>query len=241
MNNTIPAVDRAIQILTALAVREYTQAELAEKLQIPASSVYRILMTLSSHRWVRKKSGGVYSLAEGLLPLTGGIEQEMALLDGIALKLTALSAEYNIAGKISVRRENEQVTRFRIEPPSPAALTGAAGSSFPLIEGSVGAALLVRESPANIAALIKNCPVDIPEKRAPELLEEAIREARRRGTVLNIRPNRWNIAALSIPVFGSSGAVLAAVTVIGTTEDFSGSKRDKWEKILKETIKKSAL
>jgi DNA-binding IclR family transcriptional regulator len=82
--------------------------------------------------------------------------------------------------------------------------------------------------------------VDIPEKRDPELLEEAIREARRRGTVLNIRPNRWNIAALSIPVFGSSGAVLAAVTVIGTTEDFSGSKRDKWEKILKETIKKSA-
>ena len=128
MNNTIPAVDRAIQILTALAVREYTQAELAERLQIPASSVYRILMTLSSHRWVRKKSGGVYSLAEGLLPLTGGIEQEMALLDGIALKLTALSAEYNIAGKISVRRENEQVTRFRIEPPSPAAWTGGAGS-----------------------------------------------------------------------------------------------------------------
>ena len=57
MNNTIPAVEKAVQLLLALAEGEKTQAELSAGLGISMSTAYRILTTLQAHRWVRKNSG----------------------------------------------------------------------------------------------------------------------------------------------------------------------------------------
>ena len=236
MNNTIPAVDKTVQLLLALAEREMTQAELSAELGIAMSTAYRILMTLQAHRWVRKQTGGVYALAEGLLGVTRGLSQEIALIEKAGGKVTGIAEKYRIACKLSVRKDDRQLTCFRAEPPGPVALTGQSGSTFPLIEGSVGAALLAEESEETLGALIRGCEDDIPEKRNPKLLYAAVREVRERGTVLNLRKNRWNIAAFSIPVHSRSGQVIAALTLIGTAEDFAGKKRARWEKILKETI-----
>ena len=42
---------------------------------------------------------------------------------------------------------------------------------------------------------------------------------------MNIRKNRWNIAAMSAPVSNADGAVIAALTIIGLEADFQGKKR----------------
>ncbi|MBO4646587.1 MAG: helix-turn-helix domain-containing protein [Lentisphaeria bacterium] len=237
MNNTIPAVDKSVQLLLALAEREMTQAELSAELGIAMSTAYRILMTLQAHCWVRKHPGGVYSLAEGLLGLTHGLSQEIALIEKAGAKVAEIAEKYQIACKISVRKDDRQLTCFRAEPPGPVALTGQSGSTFPLIEGSVGAALLAEESEATLASLVRTCEADIPEKRDPKLLYAAVREVRERGTVLNLRKNRWNIAAFSIPVHSPGGRVIAALTLIGSAEDFSGEKqRRRWEKIMKTIV-----
>lgn len=234
--NRIPAVDKTIQLLTALSEKDFSQAELNEKLDISMSTAYRILMTLQAHRWVRKKAGGIYTLAEGLLPLTRGISDDVTLLEKIAAQLPALAEKHQIACKLSIRQEEEQLTFFRAEPPGPVALTGQPGSTFPLIEGSVGAALLADASEKEIRELIAACSADIPEKKEPELLFNAVREARCRGAVLNARPNRWNIAALSVPVRDHAGNVIAALTIVGCGEDFAGNKRNEWELLLKSFI-----
>ena len=172
--NKIPAVDKTIQLLTALSEKDFSQAELSEKLDISMSTAYRILMTLQAHRWVRKKAGGIYTLAEGLLPLTRGISDDVTLLEKIAAQLPALAEKHQIACKLSIRQEEEQLTFFRAEPPGPVALTGQPGSTFPLIEGSVGAALLADASEKEIRELIAACSADIPEKKEPEDRKVAI-------------------------------------------------------------------
>ena len=234
MNNTIPAVEKTVQLLLALAAGEKTQAELSAELGISMSTAYRILTTLQAHRWVRKRSGAAYSLAEGVLPLARGISPEIALLECAERKVSELVRRHDIACKLSVREGDRQLTCFRAEPPGPVSLTGRNGSSFPLIEGSVGAALLSEDSEAEIAALAAACRDDIPEKGRPELILAGIREVRERGTVLNASKNRWHIAALSIPLHGRTGAVIAALTLIGGEEDFTGGKRRCWDKIMKE-------
>ena len=233
MNNTIPAVDKTVQLLLALAEGEKTQAELSSELGISMSTAYRILTTLQLHRWVRKHAGAAYTLAEGLLPLTGGISPELALLENAERKVTEISLRYNIACKLSIREGDRQLTCFRAEPPGPVSLTGQNGSSFPVIEGSVGAALLSGESEAAVAALTDACRDDIPERGHPELVLAGIRELRERGTVLNLSKNRWHIAALSIPLHNRGGAVIAALTLIGVKEDFAGEKRRRWDMIMK--------
>ncbi len=237
MNNTIPAVEKTVHLMQSLARKRSSQAELSRQLNIAMSTTYRILSTLRKHDWVRKSETGEYSLSGGLMPLLNHFRSELARLDHAKGVVTRISSKYRIACKLSIRRDDEQLTLFRAEPPGPIALTGQPGSTFPLIEGSVGAALLCAEPEEVLQALVAECAADIPEKRDPSLLYDGIREIRRTGYALNLRRNRWNIAAMSMPVFGEDkGSVVAALTLIGNTEEFEGAKAGKFAAILRDAI-----
>lgn len=236
MNNTIPAVDKTVRFLLALAERPHTQSELSEKLGTAMSTAYRILTTLQEHDWVRK-DGTVYSLSRGLMPLIRGCDSEMDFLERARKQADMVSQKHGIACKISIRRGDQQQTWHRVEPPGPVALTGIAGSLFPIFEGSVGAALLADESEKVIRELIEASTAPLPETEDPELVFVRIREIRTRGTVLNSNKNRWGIAAMSIPLRGRRGRVSAALTLIGARSDFAGKRRAGWDAVLKEAAR----
>lgn len=234
MNNTIPAVDKTVQMLEMLSEAPFTQRELSRALKISMSTAYRILQTLLARNWVTKDDSGVYTLSTGLLPLCKAFDSDFEIIKKARRKVDEICACHHIACKLSLRRGNEQITDHRAEPPGPVTLTGNPGSAFPLIEGSVGAALLAGEKDEHIAALVKMCTAPIPEKEDSTLLFSAIDEVRQNNCVLNVRRNRWHIAAFSVPLRDSSGKIFAALTLIGTAGDFEGDKRIFWEKILKE-------
>ena len=234
MNNTIPAVDKAVQILEMLAGSPCSQGELSKSLGISMSTAYRILQTLRARNWVEKDDARRYALAAGLLPLLKGFDADLAILKHARTKVEEICARYGIACKLSLRRGNEQVTDCRAEPAGPVALTGQPGSTFPVVEGSVGAVLLADSPDEEIRNLLEACSAPIPEKADPRLLERAVAEARRNGCCLNLRKNRWNIAAFSVPLRNGSGRIFAAFTLIGTVGDFAGTRRRKWEKVLKQ-------
>ena len=161
----------------------------------------------------------------------------MELLEHAQKVIDRVSAENEMACKLSIRRGTEQVTIKRAEPEGPFALTGQVGSSFPVIEGSVGAALLCGESDDEIMELIQECSTDLAEKQEPELVLKAVGEVRMKGYAVNLRKNRWNIAAVSMPVRDERGGVIAALTLIGTESDFSGSSREKLLAVLTQAVR----
>lgn len=237
MNNTIPAVDKTVQILEMLADSPCSQGELSRALGISMSTAYRILQTLKAREWVAKDDAGRYALAAGLLPLLKNFDADLEILKRARSKVEEICACHHIACKLSLRRGSEQVTDCRAEPPGPVALTGQPGSSFPVVEGSVGAVLLAEESDDRIQALLEACSAPIPEKTDPRLLARAVAEARENGCCLNLRKNRWNIAAFSVPLRNGSGRIFGAFTLIGTVGDFAGTRRRKWEKVLKQAAR----
>ncbi len=237
MNNKIPAVEKTVHLLHSLCRGKATQAELSRALGISMSTTYRILNTLREYDWLRKEEDGYYALSSGLLPLLVHFRAELRKLEHAKKAIVRLAREHHLACKVSIRRDREQLTLYRAELPGPVALTGQPGSTFPLIEGSVGAALLCMESEENLRRLVQECDADIPEKSNPELLLRGVAEVREKGYALNLRKNRWNIAALSMPLYGEGGAVVeAAFTLIGTAADFSGSKLAKHVGILRQAI-----
>ena len=227
MKNTIPAVEKAMATLMQLASARdgAPQTHLQQHTMTTASTAYRILQTFMKHDWVRKRQDGHYELSHGLLPLLLTFRQRLERVDHAQSILDRLAAKNDIACKFSIRQDNEQLTLLRAEPNAPIALTGHRGSRFPLIEGTVGAALLCREDDERIADLIHDCPTVIAEKEQPDLVFNAVREVRRRGYTVNIRKNRWNIAAMSSPTSNADGTVIAALTILGLEADFQGSKR----------------
>ena len=236
MNNTIPAVDKTIQLLEMLSKGAYTQSELSRTLEISMSSCYRILQTLLAHNWVEKNDSGVYTLSTGVLPLLKFFDRDLELLKKARAKVDEICLKHHIACKLSLRRGNLQITEYRAEPAGPVTLTGVPGSTFPLVEGSVGAALLADDSDENIISCLAGCDAPIPEKEDPELLRAAVAEVRRNNCVLNMRKNRWNIAALSVPLRNTSGRIFAALTLIGSVDDFAGTRRKKYEELLKKAV-----
>lgn len=238
MNNRIPAVEKTILLMELLAKSPEgaTQSELKRELAISMSTAYRILQTLLKHKWVRKNADGVYMPDNGLLPLLCRFRDSMDILEQAQRVIDKVASAHEIACKLSIRRGSEQVTLLRAEPAGPFALTGQVGSSFPVIEGSVGAALLCEESEDEILELAGECRADLPEKRDPELVLRAVRDVREKGYALNLRRNRWNIAAMSMPVRNAGGSVIAALTLIGTESDFAPGRRKKQLSILEKAV-----
>lgn len=226
MNNMIPAVEHTIAVLEYMSSTDsgVTQSEIRQKLQISMSSAYRILQTLLKHRWVRKDDAGRYELDHGILPLVHHCYRSMQIFEHAQDLMDDITQKLNVACKISLRRGEEQTTIMRSELPGPFSLTGQVGASFPVVEGSVGAALLYQEDNDTILELLSRCTVDIPEKSFPEQLLNAVQEVRKNGIVFNLKKNRWNIAAGSIPLHDRERRVVAALTLVGNLEDFTGDK-----------------
>lgn len=237
MNNTIPSVDKAASLIGLLASSPtpLTQAALARKLDITPSTTYRILQTLVAHRWIRKTKKNGFELWNGMLPIVYHFHENIHSLDHARELLNHIAEEHQFACKLSIRRGNEQLTIIRAEPYGPFSLAGHTGASFPLIEGSVGAALLCDESDDALVRIAETCKSDIAEARNPQMLVNAVHKVRETGYYVNATNNRWRICAVSAPVRTPEGDIIAALTFIGAESDFTQPKLRNLIKLIRET------
>ena len=235
--NTVPAVEKTVAILELLIRSEagLTHAQLAERCGVTVSTCYRILKSLEKYNWIEKHSDGTFAPGQGLFSLsvklctnqTGNWEQTRQIL-------SRLSAKTRLACKLSVRRGDDQVVTARAESPGPFSVSGKTGATFPVMEGSVGAALLADSSREELEELLKQCREPIPEKENPELLFSAVESVKRSGYILNTDNNRWRIGALSVPLRDPFGRIVGALTLLGMADDFSESHIPQYLKALKQ-------
>jgi DNA-binding IclR family transcriptional regulator len=237
--NTNPAVDKALEILTRLGQSEggATQAELARELGISPSTCYRILQTLWKHDWVQKDAGSRYDLSGGILAATMRLHRQMSRLEHCQPLLDELATTTGLSAKLSIRQGDEQVTVLRAESPRPVSVSGKVGARFPVIEGSVGAALLSRNDEDEVRDLAGNCREELPERENPELVLARIRAIRKRGYCLISGQSRWRIDALSAPLTDPDGRVAGALTLLGVDDDFADDRIDALAAQLLQTIR----
>ena len=224
--NTIPAVEKAVAVLTRLGESEggLTQAELAAALDIAPSSCYRILQTLLEADWVCKIGGTRYDLSFGILGAVRKLTDRNARYEAMLPVLEELAAQTGLCCKLSVRRGEFQLPILRAESPRPMAVSGRVGVRFPVAEGSVGAALLAAAPAAEGERLGQSCAGSPGGGEAPELVRDGIAAIRRRGFCFNRGRNRWRVDAMSSPVLDAEGGVIAALTLLGCDEDFRDDK-----------------
>ncbi len=223
--HTIPAVEKTIAILERMAQQNgsLTHAQLAQECGITASTCYRILRSLMKYGWICKESDGTFSLSGGLLPLSLRVAaQNGENWENVQMILEAIVSETGLSCKLSIRKgELEQYVLARAEAPGPISISGKTGATFPVVEGSVGAALLADSLKSERAALLRAITADIPEKKDRDLLERSVEQVQQQGYILNTDHNRWRIGALSVPLRNLEGKIVAALTLLGVAEDFS--------------------
>jgi len=237
--NIIPAVEKAVLLLERLGRNNggATQAELAGELGITGSTCYRIIQTLQKYDWLRKTPGNRYELSGGMLSAAMKLVNPAARFERCQPLLDMLANRTGLSVKLSVRQGSEQITILRAESPRATSVSGRVGARFPVVEGSVGAALLCHAGEEEIQMLAKQCREAIREKDHPELIRERIEDLHRNGYCLNARLNRWKVDAMSIPLGKTSGQTEAALTLLGFDDDFPPERLDQLAAEMKKTGK----
>jgi DNA-binding IclR family transcriptional regulator len=214
---TVPGLERGLRILCEFSRREptLTAPELARRLGVPRSTVFRLLVTLEQMGFVeRTPDGRAHRL--GLAVLRLGFEY-MASLDIVALGrplLERLRDDTGFAASLVVRDGRDIVYLQRSAPQSPFATTVTVGTRLPAHATVLGHVLLGDLSLSELRALYPEPRLEGIGPNTPanaDALFELVQQTRLRGYVLAEAFFEPHISTVAAPVFGDNGHVVAAL------------------------------
>lgn len=231
-DHRIPAVDRAIAVLDALASYRAGLAppELVRECRLSRTTGYRLLASLADAGLVRRGPSGCYVLGPRLLGLAAAALAGMGAGDLVAVArphLERLSAVTGEASKLSVLDQGQAMCIAAVAGAKPYALSPMSAQWFPLHAGAASKVLL-----AAMPAQARQAVVAGPLER---FSEQTICDAGSLGAELAAVAERgWaedrgehspSVCALAAPVHGPGGAVVATVSMAYVAERHETMRR----------------
>lgn len=226
MNQT-QTVGRALDILFALAESgsALTVKEIAEKVSIPASTVYRLIRTLELNDVVTRKAHGEISLGVKLFQLAQSLykqfEEELLMVSSPFLN--KLTKSLNETSFLAVRRGDEGITVKFVEGNRLIRFVTHNGKSHALTEGATGKSILAFEEETFIHKIISET-----ENGSTNLLKE-LQTIRVQGYAKTVGEVDEDTLAVAAPIYNPSNRVIASITVAGPKDRFN-------EQLLEKTI-----
>jgi len=229
--NPIRALAKAVHLLEQLAdVREATPRRLAELLDEPRTTTYRLLRSLEALDLVEAGSQpGTYRLGWKLMRLGAAVVER---LDERQAALPVMERIHERVGEtvfLLVRRGSEAVCIERLEGLRVRSLALRLGGSLPLHVGAGPRALLAWEPQEEWEAYASDGNLDALTEETPTTRDALFREleqTRRLGYAVSDEDVTPGIASLGTPVFDYTGSVRAALSVGGMKSLVLGEDRE---------------
>ena len=219
----VASVDRALRILALIggAPTGLSLDELAARLDIPKSSLHRILAALKFRKFVAQpETGGAYFLGTELLATAFRFHDTLDLRALIHPLLVRLSGELNETTHMAVLDGAEIVYQDKIEVATHTIkLSSIIGGRNPAHATGVGKALLAWTYPTDEAIRAWTArwePLPRPTKRtvrsAAQLAGELAR-VRDQGYALDVEENEVGVRCAAVPIFLGRPVPAAAVSI----------------------------
>src|SRR5580700_6812677 len=219
----VASVDRALRILALIggAPTGLSLDELAAKLDIPKSSLHRILAALKFRKFVAQPEvGGAYFLGTELLATAFRFHEMLDLRALIHPLLVRLSGELNETTHMAVLDGAEIVYQDKIEVATHTIkLSSIIGGRNPAHATGVGKALLAWTYPTDEAIrawTLRWEPLSRPTKRtvrsAAQLADELAR-VRKQGYAIDVDENEVGVRCAGVPIFLGRPVPAAAVSI----------------------------
>lgn len=211
--------------------------EIAEHLELPASSVYRYIANLKGRDLVDEcEKQGYYRLGPGIGELAHGLGGRPNISDIARPVMQSLQASTGETVLLNVRRGHkiipmervESTQRFRVSGSQVSEMYMHAGASAKVIMAYLDEGELERVLQAGLPKMTKTTIHD------PEKLKENLREIRQRGYCISageLVPGTRGIAA---PIMDGNGKVIAGLGLIGPAQRIKGSKIARFTKMVVE-------
>lgn len=150
---TSQTLDRGLRALEVLAAAHggLTVTELAERLAVNRTVVYRLVTTLEQHSLLRKDARGRLHVGLGVLPLAAAVQP--VLRDVAAPVLRELAEGLGCTAHLTVADGGEALALAVVEPSwTDFHVSYRVGSRHPLDQGAAGRAILLGRPPRADAA-----------------------------------------------------------------------------------------
>ena len=141
----VQSIDRAFQVLKALAVEPSGVTELASRVGLPKSTVARMLSSLEDQGAVtRGPDGTSYAIGIGLVELAGAIDATAALATAVRPHLVWLSGQLGEAAGFSIPTGYTIQYMVQVESPNPVQVRDYTGLMVPMHIGPSGLSVMAQ-------------------------------------------------------------------------------------------------
>jgi DNA-binding IclR family transcriptional regulator len=240
-NYAVPGLERGLEILEALSrdKRPATVAELTKRLDLPRSSVFRILYTLERKGYVETDaSGKAYALGPGVLRLG---YQHLASRDVVQVaraEVEDLARRTGVSAHLAVRDGRAIV--YLIHAPGNANFVSniGVGDRLPAHATPMGQLLLSELSRDELSALYEDVtPESLTAQtpRTPGKIAKAVESAAAAGHVISHGAVHAGGKSLAAPIYDAVGKMVAAIDISGPDVAFATNQIE--TRYLKEVVK----
>ncbi|NUT13632.1 MAG: IclR family transcriptional regulator [Cupriavidus sp.] len=213
----VPGLERGLRLLGEFSSRERTlsAAELARRLKVPRSTVFRLLATLEMMGFVERTDGGrEFRLGMAVLRLGFDYLASLELTELGRTMLDRLRYEIHYPCNLVVRDGRSIVYVAKSVASRPFASTVNVGTRLPAHATVLGRVLLEDLSLAELRALYPEERLEVYSESTPRTVEELyemVQRDRQRGYVLHEGFFEASISTIAAPVRDRSGKVTAAL------------------------------
>jgi DNA-binding IclR family transcriptional regulator len=214
---TVPGLERGLRILGEFSRREpgLTAPELARRLGVPRSTVFRLLVTLENLGFVeRTRDGRSYRLGLAILRLGFDYLASQDMVELGRPLLEALRDDTGFAASLVVRDGRDVVYLHRAPSRSPFSTTVSVGTRLPAHATVLGHVLLGDLSLAALKGLYPERRLEARSLNTPAdaaTLFELTQQIRARGWVLAEGFFEAHICTVAAPVRDQDGRIVAAI------------------------------
>ena len=192
-----------------------------QRLGLPKSSTHHLISTLCELGLIKPRPSGGYTLGLRLLELAGLANESNDLLRDAMPLLRDLAQRIGLTCHLGVLERSEAVYLGRVESARDIIVKSRVGQRFPVNCSALGKALIAWLPPDDLHAVIAGLAF---EKRMPNTVVDAdgfrssLAGVRRRGWALDDEEQAPNCRCIAAPVRDRSGAVVAAISAVGTLD-----------------------
>jgi DNA-binding IclR family transcriptional regulator len=214
----VPALERGLRLLqlfdrgrTAIA-----PPDIARELDLPRSTVFRLLQTLEHLGCVERTSSGRYRLGAGVLRLGFEYLASLEVTDVARPIIERLRDETACSAQLVIRDGRDVVIIFKAVGAGTFASNVSVGTRLPAHATILGRTLLCALSDAELARLYPEATLPTASPRAPHTLADLrklLREDQARGYTVSESFFERGISAVAAPVRDCDGGIVAAVSV----------------------------
>jgi DNA-binding IclR family transcriptional regulator len=233
----VPALAQGLGILSLFGgdSRTLTAPEIARKLSLPRTKVFRLLQTLMSMDYLRcAPDKRHFSLGPALL---GRGFEYLASLDMVEIAqpiLQRLRNQTGLSSHMAIRDGREIIYVSRFAARSTIASSVSIGTRFPVHATIMGRMTIFEMGDKELERLFRDQPLQRFTKQTPttlKALKALLAEDRARGYAVSQAFFESGVSAIAAPVRDSAGRVVAAINVTAVNahideQDMYGALKD---------------